>query len=132
MSQKLPFYMVYQLPLQGDEEAMLRRDYAYMKSAYPDTAKRILPFIEEECDKMEYEGSMMYDEYPDVLQMRLMCKRIYQQAEKEEEKPGGWLMDLIQIMLFQELCQRRSEHRCIRKRLYTGGLGGVKGQTDLK
>lgn len=125
MSQKLPFYMVYQIPLQGDDEAMLRRDYAYMKSVYPDTAKRILPFIEDECDRMEYEGSMMYDEYPDVLQMRLMCKRIYNEAEKSEDNPGSWLMDLIQVMLFQELCHRRSEQRGIRKRIYAGGLEGV-------
>jgi len=65
---------------------MIRRDYNYMKSAYPDTAKRLLPFVEEECDRMEYDGSMMFDEYPDMLQLRLMCKRIYAKAEKEEQK----------------------------------------------
>ncbi len=29
-------------------------------------AKRVLPYIEEECDRMEYDG-MMGDEYPDRL-----------------------------------------------------------------
>ena len=96
MDERLPFYMVYQIPLPGDDERMLRRDYSYMKSAYPDTAKRLLPFIEEECDRLEYDGSMMFDEYPDKLQLRLMCRRIYDKAQKEEENKGGWLMDLIQ------------------------------------
>ena len=118
MDQKLPFYMVYQMPIFGDEDRMLRRDYTYMKSAYPDTAKRLLPFIEEECDRLEYDGSMMFDEYPDKLQLRMMCRRIYEKAEKEEENPGEWLHELIQVMAFQELCQRRCEHRHYRKKLY--------------
>ena len=65
MDSRLPFYIAYQSPLVWGEERENRRDYEYMKAAYPDTAKRLLPHIEEECDRMEYEGSMMYDEYPD-------------------------------------------------------------------
>ena len=118
MDERLPFYMVYQIPLPGDDERMLRRDYSYMKSAYPDTAKRLLPFIEEECDRLEYDGSMMFDEYPDKLQLRLMCRRIYDKAQKEEENKGGWLMDLIQVLAFQELWQRRCEHRQYRKQFF--------------
>lgn len=88
MENKLPFYMAYPVPLLYNDDRNARRDYDYMKSIYPDTAKRILPYMEEECDRMEYDGSMMYDEYPDRLQLRLMCRRIYDKAEKEEEKPG--------------------------------------------
>ena len=78
----------------------------------------VLPYMEEECDRMEYDGSMMYDEYPDRLQLRLMCRRIYDKAEKEEQNPGAWLMDLIEVMTYQELCRRRVEHREIRKKIY--------------
>ena len=39
-----------------------RMDYDYMKSTYPDTAKRVLPLVEEECDRLEYSSSMIYDE----------------------------------------------------------------------
>ena len=118
MDNRLPFYLAYQTPLFGEDERMFKRDYDYMKSAYPDTAKRMLPYIEEECDRLEYDGSMMFDEYPDQLQLRLMCRRIYDKAEKEEEDAGEWLMDLIQVMTFQELCQRRSEQRYYRRKLY--------------
>ena len=118
MENKLPFYMAYPVPLLYNDDRNARRDYDYMKSIYPDTAKRVLPYMEEECDRMEYDGSMMYDEYPDRLQLRLMCRRIYDQAEKEEENPGGWLMDLIEVMTYQELCRRRVEHREIRKKIY--------------
>lgn len=54
----------------------------------------------------------------DRLQLRLMCRRIYDKAEKEEENPGAWLMDLIEVMTYQELCRRRVEHREIRKKIY--------------
>lgn len=118
MENKLPFYMAYPVPLLYNDDRNARRDYDYMKSIYPDTAKRVLPYMEEECDRMEYDGSMMYDEYPDRLQLRLMCRRIYGKAEKEEENPGAWLMDLIEVMTYQELCRRRVEHREIRKKIY--------------
>ena len=118
MENKLPFYMAYPVPLLYNDDRNARRDYDYMKSIYPDTAKRVLPYMEEECDRMEYDGSMMYDEYPDRLQLCLMCRRIYDKAEKEEENPGGWLMDLIEVMTYQELCRRRVEHREIRKKIY--------------
>ena len=118
MENKLPFYMTYPVPMLYDDDRNAKRDYDYMKSIYPETAKLVLPHVEEECDRMEYDGSMMYDEYPDRLQLRLMCRRIYDKAEKEEENPGTWLMDLIEVMTFQELCRRRAEHREIRKKLY--------------
>lgn len=111
MDKKLPYYMAYPIPLLYDDEKIERRDFEYMKSLYPTTAKRLLPYIEDECDRMEYDCSMMYDEYPDKLQLLLMGRRIYDKAEKEEENPGEWLRDLIQVMLYQELYKRRSDRR---------------------
>lgn len=118
MENKLPYYMAYPMPLIYDDERMVRRDLEYMKSLYPISAKRIMPYVEEECDRMMYEGSMMYDEYPDQLQLRLMCRRIFEQASRKEEEPGQWLMDLIQVMTYQELCHRRQEHRNYRKKYF--------------
>lgn len=121
MKERLPFYMLYQTPFLGDdEERTARRDYDYMKSIYPATAKRMMPFVEEECDRLMYDGSMIYDEYPDQLQMRLMCARIYDRAKDGEENPGKWLRDLTQVMVCQELCQRRREYRKYKKTFYMG------------
>ena len=85
MNKKLPYYMAYPLPLQYDDERRERMDYEYMKSLYPDMAKKILPYVEEECDRMEYKCSMMYDEYPDRLQLRMMCRRVYDNVMKNEK-----------------------------------------------
>ena len=116
MDNKLPYYMAYPMPLLYDDDKIERRDFEYMKSLYPAAAKRILPFVEDECDRMEYDGSMFYDEYPDQLQLHLMCRRIYDKAAKQEEQAGEWLSDLIKVMAYQELYKRRCDHRkCKRK-----------------
>ena len=129
MDHRLPYYMAYPMTLVYDDERIERRDYEYMKSMYPMTVKRILPFVEEECDRMSYEGSMIYDEYPDQLQIRLMCNRIYDRANRQRPKDDfememqvsrndDQLRDLIQILLFQELFRRRTRHRRNRRRFY--------------
>ena len=118
MERKLPYYMAYPTPLLYDDERIERRDFEYMKSMYPDTAKRALPFVEDECDRMEYEGSMLYDEYPDKLQLRLMCGRIYGRMAEGEENPGDWLRELIQVMVYQEVCKRRCDHRKYKRKFY--------------
>lgn len=77
MDYKLPYYMTYPMPFEYDDERRERRDMEYMRSMYPNLVKRILPFVEDECDRMEYEGSMIFDEYPDMLGIRMMADRIY-------------------------------------------------------
>ena len=124
MEYRLPYYMAYPMPLQYDDARIERRDFEYMKSMYPIAVKRILPYIEEECDRMSYEGSVIYDEYPDQLQIRLMCNRVYEKIKNrvptDDMEPmlriaeqDAWLKDLVQIMIFQELFQRRANHRKI-------------------
>ena len=46
MEYRLPYYMTYPMPLAYDDEKIDRRDFEYMKSMYPDLAKKILPHVE--------------------------------------------------------------------------------------
>lgn len=127
MEYRLPYYMAYPMPLQYDDERVERRDYEYMQSMYPLAVKRILPYVEEECDRMSYEGSVIYDEYPDQLQIYMMCNRVYEKIKNQKGEPmmemqiaqdDEWLKNLVQIMLFQELFRRRNHHRRDRRRFY--------------
>lgn len=135
MDYRLPYYMTYPMPFQYDDERTEQRDFEYMKSMYPETAKRLLPYVEDECDRMAYEGSVVYDEYPDQLQMRMMCRRIYDRVKDTDEteemqmemqerardrirRREDWLFDMIQIMVYQELFRRRCDHRKCRKKIY--------------
>ena len=126
MEKHIPYYMAYPMPLLFDDERIEQRDFEYMKSMYPEMARKLAPYVEEECDRMEYEGSMIYDEYPDQLQIHLMCGRIYDKVKKMEdvqEDAGekNWLRALIQVLLFHELYQRRRHHCNMRKQFYFDG-----------
>lgn len=124
METKLPYYMMYPLPNLFDEDKIERRDYEYLKSMYPEMAKIILPYVEDECERYEYEESMIYDEYPDKLQLRLMSRRIYDRVQNEEMKKtetgeweDRWTRDIVDLLLFQELMKRRNDRRRRRKRM---------------
>lgn len=58
-------------------------DIRYMKELYPELAKRIQTLVDEECDRMEYDGSMMYDEYPDRVMIYRIVRRILDQLTAE-------------------------------------------------
>lgn len=118
MDYRLPYYMAYPMPFQYDDDRVERLDFDYMKSMYPKLAKRILPFVEEECERMAYEGSMLYDEYPDQLQIRLMCSRVYDKVKGMEDIEEANLKDLVQVMVFQEMYRHRCAHRKRRRNFY--------------
>lgn len=133
MDQKLPYYMAYPMTLDYDDERIERMDFEYLKSMYPEIAKNVLPYVEEECDRMAYESSMIYDQYPDKLQLRMMCGRICENIKRNKklfrsesmagissdtDHGGRWLRDLVEVMLYQELYRRRSGRRRMRCKFY--------------
>ena len=76
--QPIPFYMAYPFLLPLDQEQAQEKDLQVMKSFYSRRAARIQEKADRECDRMEYGNSVIYDEYPDRLQLQLMCGRIYE------------------------------------------------------
>ena len=137
--QPIPFYMAYPFLLPLDQEQAQEKDLQVMKSFYSRRAARIQEKADRECDQMEYDGSMMFDEYPDKFMMEHLCRKIEQEVLKEEEGntpvliieetcQGGkgscgnrreeeGLRDLIGVILFNEMFRRRSRHRR-QKRFY--------------
>ena len=78
--------------------------------------------VGETCDKMEYEGSMMFDEYPDRLMIRKMACDISDKIEdipEEKAEARGRLTDLAQVMLMDEMHRRRCRYRRRRQRIWT-------------
>ena len=137
--QPIPFYMAYPFLLPLDQEQAQEKDLQVMRSFYSRRAAKIQEKVDRECDRMEYDGSMMFDEYPDKFMMEHICRKIEQEVLKEEEGntpaiimvetyQGGsgacgnrreeeGLRDLIGVILFNEMFRRRSRHRR-RKRFY--------------
>ena len=68
-------------------EWSIERDDRLLKELYPETAKKVLPYIEEACDRMEYNGSRMYDQFPDRQMMRRTNDRIYETVQRRLLEP---------------------------------------------
>lgn len=112
------------------EDKMAFADAKKMQNLYPAAAKEIQRYVEEECDKMEYEGSMMFDEYPDSIMLSRLTEKIWGRMEdnaaQEGEQPlivmqianQSWLEDLIQVVLVDEMHRRRCRHRRCRNRRF--------------
>lgn len=122
-----------------EEQRNVERDLRMLQSMYPEAAKILLPYIEEMCDKMEYEGSMMFDRFPDQTTLYRMQDEILDRVrdqfpnESMQEEPDevlsmqyqgrrrnppgkNWLEDMVRVMLLQEMHHRRCRHRNCRWR----------------
>lgn len=134
--QPRPFFMQPEFSEIMEEQKQVERDLRTLQSMYPNAARTLLPYVAEECDKMEYEGSPMYAEYPDPTTIYRIQDRIYQQVKDQfdvtEEAPDeilalqfdhrrrdprgkNWLDDLARVLLLQEMHHRRCRRRGCRR-----------------
>lgn len=134
----IPYYQAYgQMSDYYMEDQENERDMERIKEMYPDVAKNIAQHVEEECDKMEYEGSIMFDEVPDKIMMRRIAGMIYdkikdqyvveetedqdealmmnQEARRRYPPKKNWLSDFVEVMLYQEMHRRRCRRRGCRR-----------------
>lgn len=128
----IPYFMAFPMNDGWETEEENQRDFELMKRMYPEKMRRIMNTIDEECDKLEYEGSMMFDEHPDRLMLSQLCGRIcdkvrdvvnmeevYEAMQRRPDRPerpshgnqGDWLSDIVQVLLFDEMHRRRCRHR---------------------
>lgn len=123
---KVPFYMSYPMQNLYLTEMEYEKDMDRMKELYPREVKRILECVEDECDRMEYEGSLMFDEYPDRMMLERITERIYQNVAgeawtkpvtqaQEKNVEAVHLKSLIGVILNNEMYRRRCRHRRCRR-----------------
>ena len=84
----LPFYMTYPLPMYYQEEDSIIRDLEYLQQMYPTEAKKYQKLIASILDKLDYEGSMIYDEFPDRWQLYKLSTDILDRRMREESEEG--------------------------------------------
>ena len=116
-----PFYASYANPLLYRGEKEQEEEFSLMKSYYPETARRIQEKVEEECDLLDYEGSRLYDEYPDRYMLYHLGKKIMDEVKAGsgvEAMSDGLLGDLVEVLLFHEISRRRCRRRRCRGNFY--------------
>ena len=124
--------MTYPLPLYYQQEDTVTRDLEYLQQMYPEEAKRYQKIIADILDHIDYEGSMIYDEYPDKWQIYRLTQIVTDKIKRQEEKNAvksdkdsessqdkeaagtegmirDWkqMEDFIQILLSYEIYRRR-------------------------
>lgn len=120
-SRILPFYMTYPLPLYYQQEDTVTRDLEYLQQMYPAEAKKYQKVIVETLDHIDYEGSMIYDEYPDKWQIYRLTQIIVDKIKETEKEDAGdknweWITEFIQVLLAYEIYRKRhSNHNGILK-----------------
>ncbi len=94
-------------------------DILYFKSLYPDSIMNIYRHVSDYCDKLEHNGSLMYDEFPDKERIRLMARQIHNNlmtemmntSEPYINQNGRPYAELIEILILNEFIHRRVRRR---------------------
>ena len=108
-----------------EQERYARQDMRRFQASYPENAAVIQCYVEDACDRMDYEGSRMYDECPDRYMLRRTCASIYKRIKKDSEKlsleagssrkcgnlPKETLEELIEVLFYNEIYRRRCRRR---------------------
>ena len=118
-----PFYAAQGNPVFYNEEREQEREFDLMKSYYPDTARKIQEKAEMQCQLLDYEGSRLYDEYPDKYTLQAICRTIYRKVNDLEELKGTScckdpVYQMIEVMLLNEIYKRRCRYRRCRRRYW--------------
>lgn len=107
--------MTYPMPLFFEEEDTVMRDLEYLQEMYPKEARRYHQMIVRLLNRFDYDGSVIYDEYPDRLAIYKMAQNLMTVIEKEERDAGReisadklpGITELVQILMYNEIYKRR-------------------------
>ena len=118
------------------ESGQMEEDWLYMQQLYPNTARKLVSYIEDAADRLEYENSMMFDNYPDRIAVEQIVKEIIAVIQENEpalirmpedtaasDRNGDQTWDscmeeMIQIMLLGEMHHRRWRYQQMNRRNY--------------
>jgi hypothetical protein len=113
----LPFYMTYPGYDRQRQEELCLKDLEYLEQLYPEKIRRWQRRIAEILDKTDYEGSMIYDEYPDKYSLRRLAQSISGILQSENETGDEPEEEMVQVLLYDEIYKRRHGSR------YAGNFG---------
>lgn len=114
------------------DDEQYKTDTAYMRTFYPPMSRELMGYVNDICDKAEYEGSPMFDEFPDKVRIWAMIDEVYHMAaymekmyrpvleEDDNVETAGhcmscrgcdsWLKNLISVLTVNEIHYRRRRY----------------------
>lgn len=95
-----------------------------IKYLLPKETVNIQRIVEDACDKMEYDGSIMYDLCPDKVSVENMAKNLakkHNHGQMENEENRDYVMK-IQMLLCVEFLYRRQRRKMFKDNLEASNL----------
>lgn len=89
-------------------------DAAFLKTMYPQSVTLLYEYISDAADKLEYERSFMFDEYPDRELVLKFVGDIYTKVLSSipsSDQTNSYLYELIAVMTINEFIHRRMRKR---------------------
>ncbi len=115
-SYMMPGYVPYMMP----QEDNATQDLQYLQEILPEASRRYAKRISDVVDRLDYKGSMIYDEFPDRMRLQRLTEEILRMIEADEaamekgKNDGAELPidrstkgELIFVLLVYEIYKRR-------------------------
>lgn len=137
----LPYYMAYPGYMGAESEKDIMKDLEYLQQTYPVQVRKYQKKVSDVVDRLDYEGSMIYDEYPDRYELQRLALTIASmmaekkemdsdmvnreesdQNEKQEKKlqTDDTFVYLAQVLLCDEIYRRRQNKCKYQNRFWCG------------
>ena len=82
---------------------------AYILFLYPKEAREINQIVNNKLNTLDYDGSIIFHEYPDKEALKNIIEQIEVPFTIEELSPN-WLKQLIEVIFLNEMNNRRKKH----------------------
>ncbi len=112
------------------EEDRILEDLEYLQQMYPSYAKKYQSVIVSAVDKVDYEGSFIYDQYPDKLTLQQIVNSVMSIIKVNEQNvtttdmgnnplsenaswadKERWIQELVTVLLYYEILTRRRKNK---------------------
>ncbi|MBS4967446.1 MAG: hypothetical protein ACLU8C_00770 [Lacrimispora saccharolytica] len=122
----MPFYMSGSMSFEKERDEVMEREWRILKSWYSGEILQVQEAVERACDELDYEGSWLYDEYPDRGRMEEMQEKIQRELERdgeaaveaEERRRRRRGDNLLKVLLSNEIFRRRCRNRNCRRHFW--------------
>lgn len=110
----LPFYMTYPTVVYTKENGMVE-DLEYFQQMYLNGARMLQREIVKSISILDYDGSMIYDAYPDQFMLRRLSAKLLDKMKKQTKPEDPLYKVLVQegidelvfLILLNEVLKRR-------------------------
>lgn len=106
----IPFYKTFPFLDYYKNESQYEDDLVRVKEMYTGDVAMMQGVIEKRCDELEYEGSWIYDEFPDRQRVAVEKERISANFMTGQDSKG-LICTFAGILFDNELCRRRCRYR---------------------